>query len=225
MRATRNIFETKASRILRCLLLNPGKTWTIRELGNEVQVSVGHTHAVVTALIQNGYLARNEVNLLEVVDPIRMLKRWASYNQYITVNNFLDYYSFEIEIEQFIGKLRNFRYDYALTSLSGALLVAPYVRPVIVELYIGDIKEVDSIKENLHLKPIPREGNVRLVIPYDMGVFYKVQIINDVKVVSNVQLYVDLLNYPARGEEAAQQVLKLIQKNWSQVFMRGQINV
>lgn len=225
MRVIKNIFELKASRILRCLLLNPGKTWTIRELANEAQVSVGHTHAVTAALIQNGYLVRNEVNFLEVVDPIRMIKRWASYHQYNMVNNFLDYYTFEKEVELFIDKLRNIKQKYALTSLSGALLVAPYVRPVIVELYIGDIKEVKIIEENLNLKPIPKEGNVRLIIPYDIGVFYKVQTIADVKVVSNIQLYVDLFNYPARGEEAAQQVLKLIQKNWSQALVKGSIYV
>ena len=38
----------------------------------------------------------------------------------------------------------------------------------------------------------------------DEGVFYKVQRLREVCVVSNVQLYVDLYNYPARGREAGE---------------------
>lgn len=225
MRVAKNIFGPKASRILRCLLLNPGKAWTIRELASEAQVSVGYTHAVTAALIQNGYLVRNEVDRLELVDPIRLLKRWASYHQYITANSFLGYYTFEREVELLIDRLRHIQQKYALTSLSGTWLVAPNVRPVMVEAYVEDKNEAENIAEELQLKPIPREGNVRLVIPYDMGVFYKTQTITDVIVVSNIQLYVDLFNYPARGEEAALHVLEHIQKIWSRALLRGATHV
>ena len=33
-------------------------------------------------------------------------------------------------------------------------------------------------------------------------------------VVSKVQLYIDLFNYPARGEEAAEIVLRALEKEW-----------
>jgi len=55
---------------------------------------------------------------------------------------------------------------------------------------------------------------VSLVLPYDAGVFYGVNKVKGVKVVSMVQLYVDLTNYPARGEEASEMVLKALQKQW-----------
>jgi len=35
-----------------------------------------------------------------------------------------------------------------------------------------------------------------------------------VNVVSKVQLYIDLFNYPARGEEAAEIVLRALEKEW-----------
>jgi len=225
MRLAKNIFEPKASRILRCLLLNPGRAWTTRELAGEAQVSLGYTHAVALALIQNGYLVRNEAYRLEVVDPIRLLSRWASYHQYTTANSFLDYYTFEREVDVLIGRLRSVHRGYALTTLGGAWLVVPHVRPVVVEAYVEDRKEAESMADELHLRPIPREGNVRLVIPHDAGIFYKAQTITDVIVVSNVQLYVDLYNYPARGEEAAGPVLNLIQKAWSQALLGGATRV
>jgi hypothetical protein len=38
--------------------------------------------------------------------------------------------------------------------------------------------------------------------------------VKGVKVVSNVQLFVDLYNFPARGEEASSQILEVILKEW-----------
>jgi len=48
----------------------------------------------------------------------------------------------------------------------------------------------------------------------DAGVFYGVNEVGGVKVVSTVQLYVDLFNHPARGEEASEMVLKALEKQW-----------
>jgi len=221
MRKVRNVFEPKASRILRCLLTNPGEAWSIREIAREVQVSVGYTHAVTASLLDLGYIVRNEVNLIEAMDPIRLLERWASYHQYVHENRFLEYYTFEREVERIVEKLQKVTSDYALTTLSGAYLVSPYVRPTVLELYVKSENQAQDIIENLQLRPTTRDGNVRLVLPYDDGVFYKTQGVGDVKVVSNVQLYVDLINYPSRGEEAAKIILNTIQKEWSSSILKG----
>jgi hypothetical protein len=219
MRVVRNIFETKSSRVIRVLSSNPGSKWTIRELASEARMSYGYVHAVVANLMQSGYLLRNQANRLELVDPIRLIKRWAAYHQFNTVNEMLPYYTFEREIDTLIGKFRDVATDYALTSLSGAWLVVPQVRPVVIEAYIHDTSQAEKLSRELQLKPIPREGNVRLIVPYDEGVFYQAQRIGAVQIVSNIQLYVDLYNYPARGEEASLPVLGLVEKAWNQVLI------
>jgi len=48
----------------------------------------------------------------------------------------------------------------------------------------------------------------------DEGAFYGVTQVGGVNVVSKVQLYIDLFNYPARREEAAEMVLKTLEKEW-----------
>jgi len=53
-----------------------------------------------------------------------------------------------------------------------------------------------------------------MILPCDEGVFYGVSQVAGVNVVSKVQLYVDLLNYPARGEEAAERILSALEKEW-----------
>jgi len=221
MRKVRNIFEPRASRVLRCLLTNPGEVWSIRGMAREVQVSVGYTHAVTASLLDLGYVVRNDLNLIEAIDPIRLLERWASYHQYVHENRFLEYHTFEREIEGIVGKLQKAASDYALTTLAGAYLVSPYVRPTVLELYVKDENQAEYIVDNLQLRPTPRDGNVRLVLPYDDGVFYKTQTLGDVKIVSDVQLYVDLVNYPSRGEEAAQKILDTIREKWGSSLLKG----
>ena len=53
-----------------------------------------------------------------------------------------------------------------------------------------------------------------MIMLYDEGVFYGVNQVDGVNVVSKVQLYIDLFNYPARGEEAAEIVLRALEKEW-----------
>ena len=48
----------------------------------------------------------------------------------------------------------------------------------------------------------------------DEGVFYGVTQVGGVNVVSKVQSYIDFFNYPARGEEAAEMVLRALEKEW-----------
>jgi hypothetical protein len=215
MRNAKNIFEPKASRVLRCLLTNPGEAWSVRGIADEAQVSVGFTHAVTVSLLELGYAVRNEGNGIELVNPIRLLERWASYHQYMHENRFEEYYTFENNIEKIMERLGKVSSRYALTALSGAYLVSPYVRPTVLEMYLGDEEKVQGIVEGLELRPTVGNGNVRLVHPYDEGVFYKTRDVDGVKVVSDVQLYVDLVNYPSRGEEAAQSILEKIKGVWS----------
>lgn len=210
----KNIFAPKSSRILRVLLVNFGRDWDERELAAEAGVSNGLAHYVCKTLVGLGFAARNVRNRIILVDPLRLLKMWASNNLYDRMNRFLDYFTLEREIDRFVEKFAGFDLEYAFCGLVGAWLVAPYVRPVDVHLYIPSESVAKEIAGCFELNPTPRGGNVKFVLPYDEGVFYGVQRVKGVKVVSNVQLFVDLYNFPARGEEASSQILEVILKEW-----------
>lgn len=226
MRETSNIFETKATRILRCLLVNVGRDWTVREIAKEAGTSVGYTHAVLTAMTNMRYVRRNENNRLRLMDVDLLLKRWAAYYQYTYANTFLQYYTFEQKIDTFIAGLAQKLKDeeYALTSLAGAWLVSPYVRPVDAHFYVKTKQKSEQIAQLLDVKPTAGTGNVKIVVPYDEGVFYGLRSIEGTKVVSNVQLFIDLWNYPSRGEDAAKRIYEIIEKDWSRTFT-GDSNV
>lgn len=213
----KDIFERKSTRVIRVLLSNPRNRWRIATLAKEAEVSLGWAHAVVATLQDQNYVARDENYRVNVVDPIRLLKRWAAFYSFITENRFETFHTFEQELEQFLKGLKKVKPSYALTGLSAAWLVAPYVRPVSVDVYVADRTTTSEFVRTLELRPVERGGDIRLVQPYDSGVFYGVRSIEGINVVSNIQLYVDLVNYPA-GEEASSQVFRLIEEEWSKAL-------
>ncbi|MEM1539220.1 MAG: type IV toxin-antitoxin system AbiEi family antitoxin [Candidatus Bathyarchaeia archaeon] len=231
MRQVSNIFEVKATRVIRALLTNPAREWTLRGLATEVNISPGYAHAVILTLIQYGYVTRTTNYKIKITNPTTLLRRWAAYHQYDKVNKFLEYYTFEREIDKFLKELSKLKNHYALTTLAGAYLIAPHVRPVDVHIYVSNEKDAKTFAEKLNLQPIPRGGNVKFVIPYDEGVFYGQQKVsltpskanNKVSVVSDIQLYVDLYNFPQRGQEAAEHLYQHIIRKWGKELVGEQI--
>jgi len=207
--SVQNVFSSKASRILRVLLVNPKKEWSILNLAEETGTAYGHTYRLIKTMLKLGLCRKTETNRVKVSNPGELLSRWAAYYDFNLLNETKAYYSMERELDSLLRKLPPNGEDdlkYALTLHVGASLIAPYVRPTSLHIYIES--EEESIMKRLGLQPTELGGNVYLVKPYDEGVFYGVQEVRGVCVVSSVQLYVDLYNYPARGREAAEHLRK-----------------
>lgn len=100
--------------------------------------------------------------------------------------------------------------QYALTLGAAATLVAPFVRSTDVYLYI--IEKADILLEALKLKPVEFGGNIYLVTPSDEGVLFDAQQIEGLTLVSNLQLYLDLFNYPMRGREQAEHLREKVMR-------------
>jgi hypothetical protein len=67
----------------------------------------------------------------------------------------------------------------------------------------------------LGLKEVPSGANVTILSPYDDGVFYGAAEVGGLQVVAPVQVYLDLIGYRGRGEEAAAFVLEqVIEHTW-----------
>jgi len=217
----RNVFEAKSSRIVRVLLTNPDKTWILREIAKESQVSLGMAYYVTSALIQMALATRDETNRVVLTDPHRLLRQWAASHNYLFLNMFSEYYTFDTELQTFFSRLARvpapLSEKYALTLHAAAWTIAPYVRPNDFHIYIRpevSDREEKKISKSLNISPVEKTGNVKLVTPYDEGVFYNSIIIKKIRIVSPVQLYVDLFNHPGRGEEAAEKILAKVSEEW-----------
>jgi hypothetical protein len=211
-----SLFASKAIDVIRVLLVDYPRKWALRDLAREAHVSLGQVFKVSKALIDERLAirasARSELKLME---PYSLVRRWAAVNNFTAHTRFIDYYTSEEDITELMEKLKSGKGPgYALTGLAGALLVAPYVRPANVHIYVTREEDAKRWARLLGLTPVEGSGNVRFAIAKGEGVFYGAYKIDGVNVVSDVQLYVDLLNYPARGEEAAGEVYKVIEKRW-----------
>lgn len=207
-RRLKTIFKPVSSRILRVLLTDPKKTWKVLELSKISGVSLGQTSNVCRRLIDDEYLNKNEKGFYFLTEPGKLLDEWRANYTY-TQNKMLIYYSFEQNLEKLIREVIKISKDknlkYALTLLSGASLVAPFVRGIsTLQMYIASSEDLPKWEGLLNIRPVESGGNISVLIPYDEGIFYKTQKINDVNITGNIHLYLDLYNYPARGMEQAE---------------------
>lgn len=212
------MFAGLASNVVRVLLVGYPAEWALRNLAKEAVVSLGWASKVSNALIRERLATRKSRKAgLRIMAPADLLRRWANYHNFIANTRFREYYTQVDDISKFLDSFKNKKGpDYALTCLAGALKVAPYVRPTNVHIYVRSEEDAKKWASLLGLTPIEENGNVKFAIAEDSGVFYGSREVDGIRVVSGAQLYADLLNYPARGEEAAQAVLKAIEKEWKE---------
>ncbi len=213
-RLSRSVFSPKSSRVLRVLLADPSKRWYVEELSRETGISIGLTSRVKQSLLLMEWI-KEENRSFFLVKPGEALNQWVGNYSY-EKNTAVSFYSglAEDELEAAVVKeceKRGLRYGLAL--FSGARKVAPFVRFMRFFLYIeGNIEDVAGA---VQFKKVDTGANVTLLQPYDDGVFYGLQNIKGVNVVSDIQLYLDLKGYKGRGEEAAQAIFeKRIKPKW-----------
>lgn len=196
-------FASKSSRVLRILLENPKRVWTFPSLSREAKANIRTTFSVVDILKEKGFMDKKR-GAITLIKPRAMLDYWAE-NYDFKKNRIFSYFSFTRTFDEFLAALRKLsgdrKFDYALTLHSGAALIAPFVRFRDVHFYIEG--EPEAWVKKLNLRPVESGGTIHLVIPYDEGVFYNRQLVDNVSVTCNTQLYIDLINYPARGKEQA----------------------
>jgi hypothetical protein len=189
------------------LLEEPDREWTVTGLSEATRMSLGQASEVSRRLLQEGYVEKAPRHI-RLIQPGKLLDDWR--DGYVPTRNVrLAYYSLEREPEQIMARVAATasprRWNYAVTSFSGASLIAPFVRGVgTVAWYVRDASMVDSWVRALDLRPVESGPNVLLLVPYDEGVFYKTQSVNGISVAGNIQLYLDLYNNPARGREQAE---------------------
>jgi hypothetical protein len=204
-RGLKQLFAPKATRVVRALLLDPERPARITDLAVGCSMSPAGVYWVVRLLEDMGFVERDRSKRVVLVKPKELLDAWAS-SWGMDRNASTGYFSFERTPEALVKKVASVskRRDlpYALTLMAGASLVAPFVRFQDVWMYVGG--DEAAWVEALDLKPVDGGGNIVLVRPYDEGVFAGLQVVDGIKVVSDVQLYVDLYNYPARGREQAE---------------------
>ncbi len=198
-RKLRSLFSKKASWVARRLFADPAREWTMAELSKESGVSLGHVKKVVDRLDAEGMVDK-VWGSIRLSDPGGLLDMWR---EVYDPGEWIGYHSPVRDQEDLVERLKAMKNGgWAMTLGAGATLVAPFVRSNDVHVYVTG--PMDLMTEVLDLTPVEFGGNVHLSSPDDEGVMFGARDVEGVTVVSDLQLYLDLYRWPARGREQAE---------------------
>jgi hypothetical protein len=210
-----SVYSPKSSRVLRVLLSNPGTVWKTQNLADEARVSLGQVANVKKRLLDHEWIIIRQDGF-SLIEPWVLLEEWSNIYTY-RKNEVRNFYSLKNipEIESDLARACNEKgIEYALTGFSGAARFSPAVRYNRAMAYVYYTRE--DLTSLLNVKDVASGANVMLLGPYDEGVFYGTQVIDDIRIVSPLQVYLDLKGFKGRGEEAAEVLLKeVIKPKWS----------
>ncbi len=83
----------------------------------------------------------------------------------------------------------------------------PYTTPLVVTAYVKKFPEETLIKEKLLGRPVSGGGGrLRLALPKDEGVLHPAQTVRGFRLVSDVQIYLDLQGAGLRADEQAEEL-------------------
>jgi len=211
---TASLFSPKSSRVLRVLLSDAHRTWQVQQLAGTAHVSLGLASKVKQGLLDREWIAATATGV-RMSRPEELLNAWAESYAY-EKSTAVALYSLEgpAETESAIAAYCAERgIDYALTGFSGARLTAPRVRYTRATVYVAG--EVDALAASVGLKRVETGANVLLLKPYDEGILFGAAERFGLRVVSPIQLYLDLRSMAGRADEAADELLhREIRPGW-----------
>lgn len=197
-----------SGRALRIMLAKPQDYWNTRTLAMAAAISFGAVSKVRQYLDESGWLEVAPCGF-RINNPIDLLAEWAKvYNSSPPIEN--DYFFlegpsvFEHKLADYAQK-NNIR--YALTEFSGAARYRAMVKSYRATTYL-DAKDVEAVAQSLGLEQVPFGDNITIRPVMSDSQLFDSRHIDAVQVVSPVQIALDLLQNPQRGEEAALAVLR-----------------
>lgn len=201
-----NPFSPKASRVVRLLLETPKRPWHVQDLAREADVSIGLVSKAKQTLTDEGYLWFID-GFLRLTDPDGLLEAWRkAYTNQAEVQRCYTMAG-EQEIEQRVSSWCAAQHvDYALSDFSGAWRLAPMVRHTQFSICLAntlDRNQRQAILEHLNAKSVDSGANLAIRFENDPMVFYHSRPVAGARVLSPLQLYLDLKSKAGRGEEAA----------------------
>lgn len=217
----RLIFRDKASLVLRYMLKHPDREWVARDFAETLDVGYAWAARVLNQLRRKGYLkgeSRGRSASAILRHEKELIREWTRYYEFEQNHHELFY----TPDKNIIPKLKSFfqntniKEPYAFTLHTGANLTTNYVRDSNVYLYLNpenynDLKQ--ELRKTFDLKELKQGGNIYIIYPcYKRSVFFNTKNIRGHRVVSNLQLYLDLYHFPQRGKEHAEYLLKALEK-------------
>lgn len=214
-RGQRDLFSDKASLVLRVLMKAEGPLG-VRQIADvassqneEIQLTAGYVSKVVAELDRRGYLRKRDEKIV-LRRAEELLNDWVvSYRgrrRPSAQSYFLPASGVESLMPQVAQSLDAAGIEYVFAGHAGASLVDRYAEFDAIDLYVKDMDGAGEALTRLGARAVERGGNVNISKPYyRVSAFFDDQIPNGrMRAASDIQLYLDLYDYPVRGREQAE---------------------
>src|SRR2546421_1791512 len=141
-RPLRSLFAPRATRVVRVLLAEPQRAWRLEELARAAEVSLGHSHNVMSRLEDLRWVERDQAQRIRLSKPADLLEAWCESYTY-RANEITSYLAPERVTRKFMGEVARIAAGegcrYAFTLNAGAALLVPSLRLPTMHCYLeGD---------------------------------------------------------------------------------------
>jgi hypothetical protein len=210
-----SVFADRSSLLLRYLLPRPPQQIGVRALARKLELSPAAVSVGLRRLQKMGHLEK-DARKLSLLDRESLLEEWVSfYRPRFKRQGQSRYFVRAKNAELIIDRLRSMPLaaddGYGLSLHAGASLIAPLVQFREVHLYVqpygGPLQK--RLRQAAGAQEASSEANLVILEPfYRSSVFFEARMLHGVRVVSDLQLYLDLSCFPQRGMEQAQVILE-----------------
>ncbi len=203
-----NPFTLKSSRVVRVLLSHRAQEWTQAQLELRTGISRASVSLTLTDLIERKLVEqtrpgnRHVAALYRVQDFNRMLDAWGEEDDWRKRTHVRQYSMLAANLVELAEAARDAlgAENVFFTQWFAAHLRHPHTTPPLVSAYL----KKRPLSEITWARPVDNGGNLWLITPKDEGVFQEAQTAARFNLVSDIQIYLDLLPVGQRGPEQAQ---------------------
>lgn len=194
-----DLFSGLAMRVVRWLLIEPERVWTVTEMARRARASLGFVSRTFATLAREAYVVR-ERSGTRLVERDDLLNAWAKAKPPEEERVEGVYLPGPGALLSAISA-RPRTPIYAVTAEAAAEQVAPFARFRRVELYV---QEPADWMRRMELTPVPTGGNAVLIRSKDESVYDGSFEVKGLRLVSLPQLYVDLARRAGPGSQVAE---------------------
>jgi hypothetical protein len=132
---------------------------------------------------------------VRVSNPNAVLEAWAAVDQWRARTDVQEYSLLLTDPSEIAKSINDFLGDrrHAFTQWFAGWLRHPYTTPPVVTAYVNDFPDHKTMEAQLLARRVEVGGRLWLIRPSDPGVFLRSQLVQGFSLVSNVQIYLDLL--------------------------------
>lgn len=203
-----NPFTLKSSRVVRALLSHREQEWTQEDLETRTEISRALVSLTLADLISRELVeqtragSRHVAALYCVKDFVRLLEAWSEADDWRKRTSIQQYSLLARDVAEVAETARDAlgRGNVFFTQWFAAHLRHPHTTPPLVSAYL----KKKPLGEVTWARKVDNGGNLWLITPKDEGVFQETQWVSGFELVSDIQIYLDLLQVSQRGPEQAQ---------------------